>query len=78
MCVKVFYRFWIAKIALRGVTCFTGIHFSLGSFMSYTLKVLDRTNRRETYKDLGYGSYECHIWNSLIFLIDLDILFVQF
>jgi hypothetical protein len=50
MCVKVFYRFWIANIALQGVICFTGIHFSLGSFMSYSVKVLDQTTMRELVK----------------------------
>ena len=54
MCVQVCYGFWMAKIALRGVTCFTGIHFSLGSFMTYSLKVPDRTNMRESYHELGY------------------------
>ena len=31
LCVKVYYGFWMEIIALQGVTCFTGIHFSLGS-----------------------------------------------
>ena len=54
MCVKVCYMFWMAKIALQGVTCFTGIHFSLGSFMTYSMKVPDWTSQRETCEDLGY------------------------
>ena len=54
MCVQVCYGFWMAKIALRGVTCFTGIHFSLGSFMTYSMKVPDWTSRRENCEDLSY------------------------
>ena len=54
MCVQVCYGFWMTKIALRGVTCFTGIHFSLGSFMTYSLKVPDRTNMRESCQELGH------------------------
>ena len=30
------------------------IHFSLGSFMTYSMKVPDWTSRRETCEDLGY------------------------
>ena len=54
MCVKVCYGFWMAKIPLRGVTYFTDIHFSLASFTTYSVKVPDRTNRRESCQELGY------------------------
>ena len=54
MCVQVSYGFCMAHIALWGVSCFTGIHFSLGSFMTYSLKVPDRTNIRESCQELGY------------------------
>ena len=55
MCVQVCYGFRMAKIPLRGVTCFTGIGFSLASFRTYSLKVPDRTNRRESCQELGYA-----------------------
>ena len=45
----------MAKIALRGVTCFTGIHFSLGTFMTYSLKVPERSNGREYSEELVHA-----------------------
>ena len=47
------YGFWLANIALWDVT-FTGIHFPLGSFMTYSLKVPDMTNMSESCQELGY------------------------
>ena len=55
MCVQVCYCFWMALIPLWSVTCFTGIHFSLESFMTYSLKVPEGTNQRETRQELGYN-----------------------
>ena len=54
MSVLVCYGFWMTKDPLRGVTCFTGIHFSLGSFMTYSLEIPDETNMRESCQELGH------------------------
>ena len=47
MCISVL---WVldGKYCTSGVNCFTGIHFTLGSLMTYSLKVPDRTNMRES------------------------------
>ena len=54
MCVQECYVFWMANIALRVVNCFTDIHFTLGSLMTYSLKILDRKNMRKSCQELGY------------------------
>ena len=54
MCVQGCYAFWMANIAHRGVTSFTGIHFSLGSFMTYSLKVPHWANIWKYCQELGY------------------------
>ena len=61
MCVQLCYRFWMERIALRGVACFTGIHFALRSFMTYTLKVPDWTNMRKSCQELDYEFWMANI-----------------